>query len=44
MDVGKAVAEVKAGKIDFKVDKLVSFMQEFRVSSMLTSLLTTLTK
>jgi ribosomal protein L1 len=28
MDVAKAVAEVKAGKIDFKVDKLVSYMQE----------------
>jgi hypothetical protein len=24
----KAVAEVKAGKIDFKVDKLVLYMQE----------------
>jgi large subunit ribosomal protein L1 len=28
MDVAKAVQEVKAGKIDFKVDKLVLYMQE----------------
>jgi glutaredoxin-related protein len=28
MDVAKAVAEVKAGKIDFKLIKLVSYMQE----------------
>jgi large subunit ribosomal protein L1 len=29
MDVAKAVAEVKAGKIDFKVDKTgIMYMQE----------------
>jgi large subunit ribosomal protein L1 len=28
MDVAKAVAEVKAGKIDFKVDKTGMYMQE----------------
>jgi large subunit ribosomal protein L1 len=28
MDVAKAVAEVKAGKIDLKLIKLVSYMQE----------------
>jgi hypothetical protein len=28
----KLLAEVKAGKIDFKVDKLVLYMQELEVS------------
>jgi hypothetical protein len=29
MDVAKAVAEVKAGKIDLKLIKLVSYMQNW---------------
>jgi ribosomal protein L1 len=32
MDVAKAVAEVKAGKIDSKVDKLVSYAGIGKVS------------
>jgi hypothetical protein len=39
MDVAKAVAEVKAGKMTLKLIKLVSYMQElvkFRAEQMLT--------